>query len=81
MKLTDEERGIVAGVIEYAGPDMDPGDQAFYLRCWVPYDDSQVRQDANLAKLIDAGVLEIHPDTAGPVLTAAALAAVGVPAP
>jgi hypothetical protein len=66
MILTDEQQGIVNGTAIYAGPGMDPDDQAFYLRWWVLYDD---------CKLVEAGILEIHPETEGPVLTAAAIEA------
>jgi hypothetical protein len=75
MILTDEQQGIVNGTAIYAGPNMDPDDQAFYLRWWVLYDDCSAREDANLAKLVEAGILEIHPETEGPVLTAAAIEA------
>jgi hypothetical protein len=75
VNLTDEQRRIALGVIEHAGPNMDPDDQAFYLRHWVLYDDDPKTEDANLAGLIEAGVVEIHPETEGPVLTAAAIEA------
>jgi hypothetical protein len=78
MKLTDDDLAIVRGVFVYAGEEMDPDDQAFYLRHYVLYldtDGTQLIEGApTLAELIEAGVVELDEDELS-VLTPAAIEA------
>ena len=74
MKLTDDDLAIVRGVFVYAGEEMDPDDQAFYLRHLA----LTVDTEGALAELELAGVIEMNVDEI-PVLTAAAIEAAQQP--
>ena len=79
MNLTDDQRAIVLGTMQHAGPEMDPDDQAFYLRHHVLCLDEDGRAyypgGPTVLGLREQGLIEINPDTEGPVLTAAAIEA------